>query len=229
MPLILPSVLKTESERPHGRSPWIWLVDLELEKRTKTLPAVVLRINSSDDLITWPPGDPSPEVFYPLQFSMSEIEQTNEGDLPTVDLAIDNTARTLMRFLHSGRGFEGNRATVWLTSAAALATADQFLRFDFVVASAIASEQVVSIRLEQPNFFQIRVPASRFVARRCRWEFGGPECGYPVTNAAAYTTCGKTIDDCILRGEDEAFRALPVLHPRRFGGFPGIPAQRGPL
>jgi len=232
MPLILPTTIKAASERPHGRTPWVWLVDLEVEKRTKTLPAVVLRFTSAPEPVVWPPDATEGVTFYPLAFDMSEIEQTQEGDLPTLDIAIDNTARTLMRYLHGGRGFEGNRATVYLTHQDALLAPvypnHEQIKFEFVVASAVASESTVTIRLEHPNFFQIRVPGSRFVARRCRWEFGGPECGYPVTTAAAFTTCGKTIDDCIQRGQDEAFRNLPVLHPRRFGGFPGIPAQRGP-
>lgn len=232
MPLILPTTLKAASERPHARAPWVWLVDLEVEKRTKTLPAVVLRFTSAAQNVTWPPDPTEGVTFYPLAFEMTDIEQTQEGDLPSVDLAIDNTARTLMRYLHAGRGFEGNRATVYLTHQEALTTPaypnHQFVRFDFAVASAVATEATVTMRLEQPNFFQIRVPSARFVARRCRWEFGGPECGYPITTAAAYTSCAKTIDDCIQRGMDEAFRNLPVLHPRRFGGFPGIPTQRGP-
>lgn len=227
MPLILPPTLKAESERPHGRSAWVWLWDLELEKRTATVPPVVFLFNSTADTIDWPPG-PSARTYHPFPFDLSDIEQTNEGDLPTLDLVVDNTARTLMRYLHSGAGFEGNRATLYLTNQAGLADADEHLRFEFVVASAVASVESVTLRLEQPNFFSVRAPASRFVARRCRWKFGSPECGYPITTAAAFTTCGKTIDDCIERGQDEAFRRLPVLHPRRFGGFPGIPAQRGP-
>jgi phage-related protein len=235
MPLVLPGTLRTATERPHARAPWVWLWDLEVERRTKTLPPVVFLFNSTERELLWPPtsGGAAPaRTFYPFPFDQTEIEQTQEGDLPALDLALDNTARTLMRYLHSGRGFEGNRATLYLTHADALLAPvypnEQAIRFDFVVASAVASETSVTLRLEQPNFFQVRVPADRFVARRCRWKFGSPECGYPVTAVAAFTDCNKTIDDCIERGEDEAFRRLPVLHPRRFGGFPGIPTQRGP-
>lgn len=226
MPLILPDAMKAASERPHGRSAWVWLWDLEVHRRTSVLPAVVFLFTSSPTPVSWPPG-PSARTFHPFPFDMSDVEQTNEGDLPSLDLAVDNTARTLMRYLHDGQGFEGNRATAYLTHAEGLGDGEH-LQFDFVVASAVASVESVTLRLEQPNYFQVRSPASRFVARRCRWRFGSPECGYPITSAAGFTTCSKTIDDCIERGQDEAFRRLPVLHPRRFGGFPGIPAQRGP-
>ena len=47
-----------------------------------------------------------------------------------------------------------------------------------------------------------------------------------VNAVAAYTTCPKTLGACIARGQDHAARGLPVLHPARFGGFPGIPRQR---
>ena len=69
-------------------------------------------------------------------------------------------------------------------------------------------------------------PQDRYVASRCRWEFGSGQCGYVVNAVAAYTTCPKTLSACIARGQDHAARGLPVLHPARFGGFPGIPRQR---
>jgi len=218
------------SERPHGRTPWVWLWELELERRTKVLPAVVFRFNSSDDEITWPPGAGAPDTFYPFPCDWSEIEESNEGDLPGIDLIVDNTSRTLARFIHAANGFQGNAATLILTHADALAAPaypnHEFFRFDFVVSDAVVTAETVTLRLEQASFFEVRVPTDRYVAGRCRWRFGSIECGYPITAVAAYTTCNKTLADCIARGEDEVFRRIPKLHPKRFGGFPGIPQQR---
>jgi hypothetical protein len=70
-------------------------------------------------------------------------------------------------------------------------------------------------------------PNDRDVASRCCWAFGSAECGYVINAAAAYTTCPKTLSACIARGQDHAARGLPVLHPARFGGFPGIHRHGG--
>lgn len=233
--ITLGQALQQVSERPHGRDRWIILWEIELVRATTTLPPVVFRMTSRKEPTDWPPGTSPPRAtYYPFPFDQSPIEQTNEASLPAVDLAIDNTTKINMALLHAGDGFEGNRATLIVTNEAALAGPDypnqHEMRWDFVIASAIATPETISFRLEQPNLLQRLVPADRFVARRCRFagRFGGEECGYPVNEVAAFTSCGGTIEECIERGEDEALRRLPVLHPRRFGGFLGIPAQRGP-
>jgi len=226
----LPTKLREASERPHSRGPFVWLWDVELERRTFSLPPVVFRFSSLPNEITWPPGAPSAPTWYPFEFDTTEIEQTNEGDLPGVDLAIDNTTRRLMPFLHESRGLEGNRADLYLTHVDALATPTypnhEFIKFEFTVATSLASDAAISLRLEGPDLFQHRVPFARFTARRCRWPFGGPECGYAITPFAAFTECDHTVAACIERGDDEVLRQLPRLHPRRFGAFPGIPVGR---
>lgn len=302
-------------EQPQGRGAWVWLWDLEVERRTVTLPPVVLRITSAATPVQWPPraalsisttvsvltvpargrftgsagqfstcvvghlvdvagsagslgaggnnvtqatisvvaGDgsfieivggyvaegpltlsftlgPTPVTFYPFPFSMSEIEQSQDGDLPSLDLAIDNTARTLMVALHEAGGCVNNRATLTLTHSTQIASpaypSQSALVFDFRITQASASDGTVQLRLESPSYFQQTLPTSRYIAKRCRWGFGSPDCGYIITQFAGFTTCGKTIDDCVARGLDEAARGLLVLHPKRFGGFPGIPTQR---
>lgn len=230
MPIALPALMLQHSEAPHGRSPWVWLWELEIQRATKTVPAVVFRFTTRTEETSWPPGAPTPATYYPFPFEQSPIEQTNEADLPAIDLTIDNTARVLMPFLHAGDGCEGNAATLILTTEAALTSPTypnhEQMEWQFVVASAIAGNAAIQFRLEQPNLFQRRLPADRFVARRCRWRFGSDECGYPLNAFAGVTTCDKTLTTCIEVGQDEAARRLPVLHPRRYGGFPGIPILR---
>lgn len=231
MPLNLPTTLQTAAERAHGLGkPWVWLWDIELHRRTKTVPPLVFRMTSHYADVSWPPTSPggdTGDTFYPFAFGHSEIEQNNDGDLPSIELTVDNTARTLMRYLHAVEGFEGNRATLWLTHADALTTYPaQEIRFDFRIAAAIASNETVSLRCETTNWNDKRIPTARYIQSNCRWKFGGVECAYPITPTAAHTDCAKTLAACVERGEDEAARGLPIIHPARFGGFPGIATQR---
>jgi phage-related protein len=175
---------------------------------------------------------PTPVTFYPFPFSMGEIEADQEGNLPSIDLQVDNTSRVLMSTLHDAGGFEGNRASLVLTHASAIASPpypnEQALAFRFRIAQAVASNSAIALKLESPQFFTQGIPRDRFVSKRCRWLFGSRECGYPITPFAAFTTCEKTIAACIARGDDEVARLLPRQHPKRFGGFPGIPQSRAP-
>ena len=223
--LTLSTNMLAASENPHGGR-WVFLWDIELQRRTKTLPPVVFRMTSAPEPVTWPPS--TGETFYPFAFGMTPIEQDNEGNLPAVDLAVDNTGRQLMRQVHDGEGFEGNRATLYLTHQSAIdAAASEAIEFEFQISSATAAQDAITLRLEATNLNEKRAPWGRYIQGTCRWQFGGIECGYPITPTAAFTTCNKGIADCTLRGDDEVARQLPRLHPRRFGGFPGIATQRG--
>ena len=221
--LTLPSTLLAASESPHGGA-WVLMWDIELQRRTKTLPPVVFRMTSRHEEVTWPPS--TGETFYPFGFSMTPLEQDNEGNLPGIDLAIDNTGRVLMRHAHGGEGFEGNRATLYITHANALDVVDESIDYEFQVQSATAAQDSIALKLEATNLNEKRIPWGRYIQGACRWSFGGPECSYPITPTAAYTSCAKTIAACSERGDDEVSRNLPRLHPRRFGGFPGIATQR---
>ena len=173
---------------------------------------------------------PTPTTFYPFPFQMGEQKQDQDGNLPSLELTIDNTTRLLMSALHKASGFEGNRATAILTHESCIATPGypfhQSIEQSFTIVNAIASSGSIVLKLEPPQFFQQALPRDRFIAARCRWLHGGPECGYAITPFAGFTTCNHTVSDCTAHGDDEVSRFLPRLHPKRFGGFPGIPQQR---
>jgi phage-related protein len=233
MPIILPTSFLDAIEKPHATSQLIWLAEIELARPYvsgfTTVPSTVLRVCNYHQAITWPVSSPLHESWDPYPFTFSPIEQNQEGDLPQVELSVDNTARLLMRYLHAGDGLEGNYARLWLVPEGGLGIAypnHEYRRWDLQVAGAYATDEAVSFRLERANFFERTSPQDRFVARQCRWDFGSPECGYVINAVAAFTSCPRTKSACTARGQDHATRGLPVLHPRRFGGFPGIPRQQ---
>lgn len=233
MPIQLPASFQSEIERPHGSNPMVCFVELQLAKPQKSgdsvLPPLLFRVCDWHTFLAWPTGSPTGETWYPFNFTFSPVEQNKEGDLPQLDLTVDNSTRTLQRYLHNGEGFEGNYCHVYLVPANGLAIAHpnhEFAKWELQVAGCTADDEAVTFRLERANFFSRLSPVDRYGAQRCRWRFGSEECGYVINEVAAYTTCPKTLDACIDRGQDHLSRGLPVVHPRRFGGFPGIPRQR---
>lgn len=233
MPVVLPASFAAEIERPWGAQPTLWLVEIEIAPPVSgptPVPALLFRICNRTEQLTWPVGDPIGVVWHPFPFAFSKIEQTQEGDLPQIELAVDNTQRTLMRYLHDGGGLEGNSCRIYLVPANSLAIAypnHEYELWTTRIALATARDDQVQFRLEHRNFFHVTTPGERYSAHRCRWEFGNPdECGYVVNEVAAFQSCPRTPEACEERGEDHRARGLPVLHPRRFGAFPGIPRQR---
>ena len=229
MPITLPQEFITEAEKPHQSEPWIWCWEIVVDDPVPPATPTWIRVTSNPEIVTMPlPGSgASPAVFYPFPMTHSPIENSGEGNLPRLDISLDNTGRTLSTYLETG-DIEGNRATLWLLNRKTFGSSvPAYIQWDFEIAGVTMGRDAVAIRCEMPPFFERRVPTERYNAQRCRWlEFGGPECGYVINSAAAYTTCDRTLEACADRGADEASRKIPVLHPYRFGGFPGIPIQQ---
>lgn len=222
--MALPTMLAAFAEKAHGEAPWVWLMRVRLESSPAPIVFPVTTLTSE---VVWPPApDPNGETFYPFSFGFDNIEQGTEGDLPQLDVVFDNSTRMLMDVAHSTNGLEGAAVTVWLLHAEALDEPTEALRWEFEVKTSQASNQAFAMRLGMKNFFEVQTPGDRFVRNRCRRAFGGTQCGYVVNEVAAFTSCPKTVTACVERGNDEAARNLPRLHPRRFGGFPGIAAGR---
>lgn len=236
MPITLPSSFNSREE-PNSSDDYLWFIEILVKKAARTSGPVytaglVFRICSDSQAHTWPVSNPTPPgawAWQPFNFDISPVEQTEEGDLPSVQLSVDNTGRVLMPTLHSGDTLEGNPVTMYLVPRSALSIAypnHQYQKFEFQIASVSADSESITFRLERANFFSRQAPQDRYVARRCRWQFGSDNCGYIINSLAAYTACKKTIADCTLRGADHESRGLAVVHPGRFGGFPGIPKQQ---
>tara|TARA_Y100001973_G_C5170562_1_gene318770 strand:- start:897 stop:1595 length:699 start_codon:yes stop_codon:yes gene_type:complete len=232
MPIVLPNSFASREE-PQSTDDYLWLVEATLKKSVNTgsgiTPAVMLRMCQDTSVITWPVSDPDNRTWSPFNFAISTIESNGEGDLPSLQLTVENVGRVLMPTLHSGQALEGNPVSIYLVPRSGIAIAHpnhEYQQWDFEISTIQADSETVSLRLERVNFFSKVVPQDRFTARRCRWKFGSENCGYVINSNAAFTECPKTLAACIARGEDHKTRGLPCLHPRRFGGFPGIPKQQ---
>ena len=230
--ITLPNQFKGFVEEPHQKTPWIWLWEFVLDDPAPPTSPTWCNLTPYEHDVTWsaPPRDGyagGPVTFSAFNMEHSAIETSGEGNLPSMEVTLDNTARFLMRTLEQV-DLEGNRATLWLLNAATvLSLPTAYLEWNFEIVSARVTRKAVGIQLEMPNFFERRVPNDAYNASRCRWlKFGGTECGYVINTSAAFSTCDRSLDACVERGLDEAIRGIPVLHPLRFGGYPGITVQR---
>lgn len=211
----------------HQGQPWHWCWDFQLQKNAS--------VHTRARLVGYPetlaPSALTPLVFYPYPITQGVIEESGEGDLPQLQVQLSNVGRMLAPFFETvpeDEGIIGSVAQAWLLNRGDLSVADAYA---FEVVDAEVGDEWCGLRLELPSFFERRTPQDRYSAQRCRWRFGTgtptrpSPCGYIINAAAAFTTCGKTYDECVARGDDEEARNLTRLHPRRFGGQLGIPRQ----
>lgn len=223
MPLTLTTALREATQDPSSAAPLLWLWTVRLVEQADPDPSIVVDLVRNPEPITV-----GSTTFWPWPIQASTIEHSATGDLPTAQLAIDNRTRWLMPYAHAYNGFAGQRVSGYLVNAKSLpASLAAATRFDFEVRRAEANAEAIVLQLEIPNLWRIRLPIDRYRPDRCDHpDFGGPECGYIRNDVAAYDTCGRTLAECILRGQDHAARRLPVQHPRRFGGFRGVAVNR---
>tara|TARA_R110002073_G_scaffold326370_1_gene506164 strand:+ start:17389 stop:18081 length:693 start_codon:yes stop_codon:yes gene_type:complete len=225
----LPNSFKDIIERPQSADPLLWLLDLEIDPGSDTVPPVIIRVCDGSERLTWPVDDPQERVWDPFPFTFSPVTQTQEGDLTEIDLSVDNTARLLMRWLHAGDGLEGNRATLFLVPKNGLDIPHpnhEFRSIEVEVSGVAANDEAVTFRLAKPNWFSISSPTDRYVPKRCRHEYGSDSCGYVLNEFAAHPRCGKLQADCIERGLDLRARGLPEVLPANYGGHPGVSRRR---
>lgn len=220
MSVTLPDNFKDEIRRLQIRTPFVWLWQLTADTtESATTTFYLARANES---ITW-----NSILWRPWNMKIGEFRQDGTGDIPTLDLTLDNCTRTLSPYLHVGQGFIGTTARAYIVNTRNLGSSPlDFVFLSFAVQRAAQASQVVTFTLELVNWNSVQIPQDRFSQYRCRWIFGSDECGYVINGVAAYTTCNKTIPDCVLRGLDMKARGLPQLQPGRFGGFIGIPVLR---
>jgi len=211
----LPANFTAESLKQHNTAPWLWLYKIQLEQTQVSTPTAFLC--STDDEV-----DFLGETFYPFPITHEPIRQDSGGDLPQTSLTFSNATREFIRYLETGEGLVGRAVQITLTHQATRAAGDG-ISWDFEIKGAIATNEVITLRLEYPEFYRTPMPQDLFTRDRCRFRFKDENtCGYRGTLIG----CDKSLngpDGCTARGADEAAAGNVVLHPARFGAFPALP------
>lgn len=202
--------------------PFIWLFEFEVGDGTRyRLTNFTERVEFGED------ETGTPLVYYPAPIAHSGIEQSGEGDIPSIKVSIaTGGAFWLTSVIDDEGGLINQRARVIVISSRELDNPTAAVIEDARVVSAAMNNKSVTLVLSAFNIFKARLPRFLYSRRRCRWIFGSGECGYNVqATGAGFTDCGYTLEDCEARGDDELANANVGVrhHPERFGGFPGIP------
>lgn len=221
MTLPLSNIAALHAQQLEVEAPWVWLYELQTTedpprryRLTNNTQAVDFGENAAGDALR----------YYPAPIVHSEVEEQTDGSLPTITITVGNAGALTGSVLDASLGFVGQPVRIQLVSSLDLANPVPAIRQEGEVVSATVKSDAISFEVSAFNLYQLQFPPFVYSRRRCRWVFGSGECGYDLdASGAAFTTCGKTLENCKERGADELARGLPQLHPARFGGFPGIP------
>lgn len=207
--------------------PWIWLYEFEVP----TDPPTRYRFTNQDTPINFGQSDTGVSItYYPFPIVHGPLEETDEGDLPQIQVQVGYPDLEMRAVLDEHNGLTGQRAVVRLVHAAALDDPGSQLRFDGQVTSTriLAGGERVAMTISSRNLKQHKMPSNKYSRLYCRHQYGGPECGFNLNDPAlvlAHPSCPKTISACKERGDTEVANGLPRLHPLRFGGWPSVPRR----
>lgn len=151
-------------------------------------------------------------VYDPLPFSLDPV-RIGGDNLPTAELSLSNVERMAESWIRKGDGFLGETATLKIIWAGDL-TEDPAWEASFKVMKAAANKEAVTLTLGMESPYLRSFPRYRYSRKVCRWRFEDDGCGY---TGATYSSCGKTLGECIERMDDASISEI------RFGGAPGIP------
>ena len=215
----IPSIAFTEKNLLATGARWVWLYEVEVPTSTPTR----YRFVRDPAAVTF-----RGNVYSPFPISHNENREDDKGNLPRIGLQVSNVTRELMSNLNTYGGLVGQPVRIILTHELAIPSNDTVWEGDFKIVSTSANEKAVTAQLADVDLFEAKLPAQKMMRFYCRHEYKDGMCAYAVDsgNANYLATCDKTLygnNGCVVHGSSEAAAGMPVLHPERFGGFPGIP------
>lgn len=205
--------------------PFVWLFTVQVP----TDPITVYRLTNYDAPLRHGFATNGAELeFSPMPIVHGPIREDGRGELPRMQLQLSNANLALRSVLETYDGLDGQSVTIKLVSLLEITDPAAGIQIDGQVASASSAADRVTWDIAAATLLQAMIPSERYMRKHCRFrpDYGGPRCGYDLTNAtlaAAFPRCAGTLQDCRAHGDAEVAAGLLRQHPGRFGGKPGIP------
>ena len=221
--------LITEKNKLVSARSWLWLVEVDIDGQE------ALRLTTHDVNITW-----NSNTYYPYPMGVTNIEQDTQGNVNSINLTVSNIGLIGSSLINSGK-IDGREVRLRLVHEDHLSDPNFVIESKWLVSGVSYDHNVMTVKLSMINLLNIDFPRERFFRTRCRYvsRYGGLHCGYnkDLPNMISSTnpdfnpsSCDGTLDGengCTVHGLNEEANNLPKEHPKRFGGYPGIP--RGPI
>ena len=221
----LTDVATARSRQLADQYPWIWLYEVEVP----TTPPTRYRLTNYDRTIYFGASTQGvPLEYTPFPCVQTDVEQSAEGDLPSLQLQVSNESLFIRSILEDYDGLVGQPIEIKLVHTLELDNPASALKFFGEIQSCRASLDRVTWTIGSRSLTAATIPGQRYIRGHCRFRYGDERCGYDLNNsalAAAHPSCPKSLTACELRGDAEVAAGLDRQHPARFGGWPGIPRQ----
>lgn len=216
--IALSAAMIAETQKVRHTLPFLWLYEITID--TTVIAQTLLRLVRHHSTVAF-----GSETYYPFPVSHTEIEENDQRNLPAFEIQLSHASRELARFLELGKGMRGASVRMILTHLALAASGDAVRTQSAFVQSVSANAEHITLECGLDMLADREFPPEQLTRDRCPYRYGSEQCGIRLTPAmvAAFPTCPKDHVGCDQRGDQEQSEGYAKMHPRRFGGFPGIP------
>lgn len=205
------SLFVLEKNKVYNQERWLVLVECPISATQ------AIRIVHDEANFTW-----NGKTYYAAGMAVTPNRSNSEGTLESITLTVSNLSGELRSMIEAGN-LDGK--TVQIRRVHAFSQATDVIQYRFQISTIQMTWDTISFVLAHTNLLNKPMPPNRFLRDICGWAYKSPECGYKGT----LPTCDKSLggaNGCRLHGQDEFYSQMPVLHPKRYGGFPGVPDSR---
>lgn len=197
MPISISSNAVIEKNKLTSNNTWLILLKIEYGNETPGY----LCLNNEE--VTW-----DGNTWTPALFSLGDIEETKEGEIPSIPLNVIDINRTLIPYIDQYDGGVGATVTIYIVNSGYLNNNTPEEKYETEVIDVnVDSNAKITFKLGAENLMKLRCSKDRYLKNQCRFTFKDSRCGYD----GAETECNRTFTRCKELGNEA-----------RYGGFPGV-------
>lgn len=200
MPLSISTQAIEEKNKLASSDPWLLLLEINYPNETP------VRLVWNTESISW-----DGETWQAATFVLGDQEESNEGDVPSVNLGIIDIERNLIPLIDDYGGGVGAEVTIRVVHSAYLGNNTPELEEDYeIIDVSVDAQSRVNFKLGAENLSNYRSPPDIFLQGHCRYKtFKGNHCGYDGDDE----DCDRTFEDCRSKNNQERFGGMPGLSP----------------
>ncbi len=174
--------LVLEKNKLSGTVPWLILLEVSIP----STPATTIYLVRNTEDITF-----NSQTYTAFPFELDVSKQVSKGDIPTIELRVNNVTRTLQSYLEDYDGLVDESVTIRVVAKpTGESVYHEAASWTYDILAVHSDAQYVYFTLGAPNPLSRRFPLYRYIAFNCRWRFRldssvvAPECGYAGNDSA---------------------------------------------
>jgi len=176
-------------------SAWVWLLRFEISS------AEFLYLTSGDEAVSY-----DGKTWLPMPFSVGDFEEDERSNLTETTIEFDDPKREIARIVLRNPDLDGSEVLLYQHVNG---QATESMRFS-VEDNAISTGKIAFRLGNATAVANTAFPSRVFSRDRCNNEFGGPACGFVITDPADF--CDFTMrgaNGCAAHANQGRMRACP--------------------